>query len=58
MTLGTIDHIEINNNGTVSIDGIVYDSPESVIVDYPSLINGTLLDFIFDCEINCGGLYD
>lgn len=58
MIPGSIDCIEINNDGTITIDGTQYNSPESVIVDYPEFIGGTLLDFIFDCDVNCGGLHD
>jgi hypothetical protein len=55
MIPGRIEHIEINNNGTITIDGILYNNQEEVVAIFPEFSGGTLLDFIFDCEINCGG---
>lgn len=60
MTLGAIEHIEINNDGTISIDGTLYNSAESVIAVYPEFSGGALLEFMFDCDVNTfvGANYD
>ena len=52
MTLGDIGRIEINNDGTVTIDGIIYTCPENVVIDYPVFANTGLLDCMFDSDIN------
>ena len=54
MIPGMIDHIEINNNGTITIDGILYNTPEEVIANYPEFSGGSLLEFMFYLEINGG----